>query len=463
MPKISPSFSTNEPVLATDLTTSRKGEAAQLELLRVDLKRLAKTTKRNVVSADFPTLLGTKRVQREAERLGLSLDLRDDFLGVLRLILKNRAEEEDRAVKTERSPPGLLDNWAKFRVADPALALLGLAPATASKGLEDRRVEAAKSRGRAKPVTAKTIKNYNHEPVILEEVALLLATDERLPTNEGAPVTLEVFRRQAQPDFDEATRGLSKSEVRRLAIEYVHSYREFLSELQGLAGSVRPWSSEAKILNAIGRRLGLPESQQLKEEDFMQFDDEPLEDERFFPSLHAYADRRLDNEFLVHFAVALNLSEEDTPRSRFGWLARVLEVLHFHLIAFSPRGWALLHHAAERAAGNFHVFLETMESTKYGRERLRVWAEDFQPQSRKPLKLSHAHFVWLSGLRAAELLIAPLELSEAERKAMVQWVFNNAEEEDANAIAKRLHSANKPAWVLDECSTDIAFLKACAS
>ena len=447
----------------TKKVTSRQGDAAQLDLLQNDLRRLVRTTKRNVEPADFPSIRESTLVRREADRLGLSLDLRDDFLEILHELLKARANEEEQAADAELFPAGTVDNWEKFRVAEPAIALLGLSRATASMKLGDRRIGAARSRSRGRtPVADRTIANYNHEPVILEEVALLLSADDLQTDEDAATITLETLRQQSPPDFDHVTGGLSKSEIRRLAVEFVASYGEFSAELARLRSAVLPWSLFADKVNELGRPLGIYLPRE-PFEDISEIETE-LVDEDYFPSLHAYANRKLDNANLCDFSIALNLAEKDSPRSRFGWLARVLDVLHCHLIAFGPRGWALLSHASDRAAGNFHVFLETMEDTQFGQRTLQLWADDFRPQSYTPVTLSHTHHVWLTGLSAAQLLIAPRQLTEKEKKSIIRWIFDNAADEDADQIAKLMHPASEPAWwEFQDRQDDIAFLKVCAT
>lgn len=457
----------------TSDVTSRRGNAARLKLLQDDLRRLVRTTKRDVKPADFPALLDAGRVRQCAERLGLSLSHSDDFLDVLRSILKERAEEEERAASAERFPSGTADDWRKFRVAEPAIALLGLTRATTMKGREERREEAAKSRGRAKAVTGRTIKNANHEPVIIEEIALLLASDQPL-AEDVITVTLETIRNNSSSlDCVELTHGLSKDESRRLAVEFVDSYREFHDELRSLADAARPWSAQADdlervdlFLERVGTALGLPVSPSppFNRDDFAQENNRELDDELFFSSLHAFANRRLTNEHLMDFAGDLENMEKDTPTNRFAWLGRVLQALHYHLIAFDLRGWALLSHAAERAAGNYHVFLETMESTQFGCETLRLWAEDLRPQSYDPVKLSNTHFIWLTGLTAARLLVAPRELRDRERHAVICWVLTNGAKEDARQLSNLMREGDARDWLeFSDSQYDTAFLRSCRS
>jgi hypothetical protein len=442
--------------------TSRLEEAEQPKWLAKELRLLAKTKKQKVTPAKFPTIQQAARVQQEAQRLSLSLDTRDGFLAVLHTILKSRAEEEERAAKTDLWPVGTIDDWTRHRVANPAIALLGLTPATGSKGIEDRRAAAAITRNRKQNIIPRTLKNENHEPVIWEEVAMLLA--DRSPLERGPAVTLEVFRQPSPPDFDAEVDKLSKQEVRRLAVEFVQGYREFERELSSLIDSFRPWSLRFKRMAELGRAWGLSSAEDLLDIDLPPELDEPsYDDERFFQSLHAFANLRLDNEFLLHMLDALSRNERDTPISRFAWLARIFEVLHYHFIAFGPRGWALLNHAAERADGNFHVFLEVMEGTEYGRELLQGWVSEFKPPSGTPQKIRLAHERWLMGLALARLLVAPVQIRENQREFLLQWILSDSDFMESGDTASFPQLAEQT-WHLgfEEGTYEIAFLKACS-
>lgn len=401
-----------------------------------ELRTLARTRKRYVRPAAFPSVVESQRVQKEANRLGLSLDHRDEFLETLHKILLARAKEEEAAAKTDDYPTATVDSWKKFCVAEPAIALLGLIPTTESKLLGERRAKAAQSRGRIKRVKSRTIKNDNHEPIILEEVALLLVSEEPLPREDTPRVSLETFRQDPAPDFNDVTDGLSQARVRRLAVDLVLSYREFHVTLEDLQYS-----------------LPLPPS------------DDGSDDELFFPSMHAFARRRLDNEFLLHVAIALGLAEEkaSTQLSRFGWLACVLFILHYQCIAFSLRGHALLAHAGRQADGNLHVFLETMERSELGRQELKGWISDFAPESYEPRRLSKTHRTWLRGLSVAGILISPNVVTESEKQSVVKWIADTEIAEDDDNWPGGLKSSDikRGSWEIEDSPGDREFLQRC--
>ncbi len=299
----------------------------------------------------FPAIAATRRVKLQAQQSEIDLSGGSGLRDVLRLILDELQEDEDKNKAAYLEAGG---DPKKFRpLVKPAKELLGLTPTTEHKGIGDRQGAAAKSRG-VEPSTMR-----KHEPKIARELAVYLGPLVRVSSDKPG---VDVERSVSAPLINAAER-LATRRFEPWPSTSNHSMTE---------------ETEAEISTLVSA-LADTYDELRTELDVIMYD--TLEGQ--FYSTHTHYARSLLALVRRGFDRGIPISRElwervrafETPdfNSFLCLLSRLLVIVDRELPRFSDREKELLNYAANESSGNLHGFLSLMEQDSLGKKLLRDW------------------------------------------------------------------------------------------